>query len=238
MLSKDSGSYDARPLNIAPDMALYRPMRRPGDFPFMKRLFAPALAVLAALVMTLSPAPADQARAAPLQSAVFSGGCFWCMEHDMKAIPGVVSVESGYTGGTMINPRYEDVVTERTGHYESVRVRFDPDKISYSRLLDRYWKLVDPTDDGGQFCDRGPSYRPAVFVDGPNQRQAAEASRALAAKALKTGQMKTPILNLGPFYPAEAYHRDYAVRHKDDYDIYRAGCGRDRRLAQVWGSAG
>ncbi len=201
----------------------------------MKRLFAPTLAVLAALVMALSAAPVG---AAPLQSAVFAGGCFWCMEHDMKAIPGVASVESGYTGGTLPNPRYEDVYGERSGHYEAVRVRFDPDKITYQRLLDRYWKLVDPTDDGGQFCDRGPSYRPAVFVDGPAQQQAAEASRAAAAKELKTGQMKTPILKLGPFYPAEAYHRDYAVRNKENYDIYRAGCGRDRRLAQVWGSAG
>ncbi len=204
----------------------------------MKRLFACALALFAATLWLMSPATGGRAEAAPLQTAIFSGGCFWCMEHDMKAIPGVVSVESGYTGGALKNPRYEDVVTERTGHYESVRVKFDPAKVSYAILLDRYWKLVDPTDDSGQFCDRGPSYRPAVFVNGPEQRKIAEASRAKAAKDLKTGQMRAPIIDATTFWPAEEYHRDYAVRNKTHYDLYRMGCGRDSRLAQVWGSAG
>ena len=104
--------------------------------------------------------------------------------------------------------------------------------------MERYWKLVDPTDDKGQFCDRGPSYRPAVFVNGPEQRQIAEASRAAAAKQLKAGSMKEPVLPLKTFWPAEEYHRDYAKRNKVSYDIYRMGCGRDRRLGQVWGSAG
>jgi len=175
------------------------------------------------------------AKAAPLQTAVFAGGCFWCMEYDMKAIPGVVSVESGYTGGTLKNPTYQDVLTEKTGHYESVRVRFDPDKIDYAGLLKRYWKLVDPTDAGGQFCDRGPSYRSAIFVNGAEQRRIAEASRAVAAKQLKHGRMTTQILPLGAFWPAEEYHRDYARRNKAAYAAYRAGCGRDRRLAAVWG---
>jgi peptide-methionine (S)-S-oxide reductase len=201
----------------------------------MKRLLTLALAMLAAPMLLLSAAGA---RAAPLQTAVFAGGCFWCMEHDMGAIPGVVSVESGYTGGTLAHPTYEDVSSERTGHYESVRVRFDPAKITYERLLDRYWKLVDPTDDQGQFCDRGPSYRPAVFVDGPQQRQVAEATRAAAAKQLKSGKMATPILNLGPFWPAEEYHRDFAKRNKEHYEAYRAGCGRDAILSQIWGRAG
>ena len=172
------------------------------------------------------------------QTAVFAGGCFWCMESDMKAIPGVLSVQSGYTGGHTVNPRYEDVGSETTGHYESVKVTFDPSRLSYQQLLARYWKLVDPTDDSGQFCDRGPSYRPAVFVNGPEQRSIAEASRAVAARNLKTGTMKEQILDLGPFYPAEEYHRDYAARHHDDYEMYRLGCGRDARLAQVWGRAG
>ena len=202
----------------------------------MKRLIAHALALTAALAVMLAAGRSTEA--APLQTAVFAGGCFWCMESDMKAIPGVVSVESGYTGGTLDNPTYEDVVTERTGHYESVRVKFDPAQLSYARLLERYWKLVDPTDDSGQFCDRGPSYRPAVFVSGPEQQKIAEASRAAAAKALRVGQMKAPILPLKTFYPAEEYHRDYAKRNKTSYEIYRMGCGRDRRLAQVWGSAG
>ena len=202
----------------------------------MNRLFATLAAPVAASALMLTvTAPV---RAAPVQTAVFAGGCFWCMESDMKAIPGVVSVESGYTGGTLDNPSYDEVVTERTGHYESVRVTFDPAKLTYARLLDRYWKLVDPTDDSGQFCDRGPSYRPAVFVKDADQRKVAEVSRAAAAKQLKTGQMKEPILPLKMFWPAEEYHRDYAKRHRANYEIYRIGCGRDRRLAQVWGSAG
>jgi peptide-methionine (S)-S-oxide reductase len=196
------------------------------------RLFALlAIVVLAAI--------GGRAPAAPkLQSAVLAGGCFWCMESDMKAIPGVVSVESGYTGGSLAHPTYQDVLTERTGHYEAVQVRFDPAQITYGQLLDRYWKLTDPTDDGGQFCDRGPSYRPAVFVNGPEQRKVAEGSRAAAAKLLKMGTMKAQILPLGPFWPAEEYHRDYARRNRQSYELYRAECGRDRRLEAVWGRAG
>ncbi|HEY4032173.1 MAG TPA: peptide-methionine (S)-S-oxide reductase MsrA [Caulobacteraceae bacterium] len=199
------------------------------------------LAVLALMTFALAwpLMSASQARAAAkAETAIFAGGCFWCMESDMKAIPGVVSVESGYTGGTLKNPHYSDVITEQTGHYESVRVTFDPAKITYRQLLDRYWKLVDPTDSGGQFCDRGPSYRPAVFVNGPAQQKAAEDSRAAAAKNLKTGRMLTQILPATTFYPAEEEHRDFAKRHALQYEMYRTGCGRDARLAQVWGRAG
>ena len=171
----------------------------------------------------------------PLQTAVFSGGCFWCMEHDMKAIPGVVSVESGYTGGHVDHPTYEEVTTETTGHYESVKVTFDPSKIDYGFLLHRYWKLVDPTDDGGQFCDRGPSYRPAIFVENPQQRAVAEKSEVEAQKELPHGKIIVPILPLKAFWPAEAYHRDYAHTHALQYDLYRAGCGRDATLRKVWG---
>jgi peptide-methionine (S)-S-oxide reductase len=193
------------------------------------------LVALAAAFALIAPAGAF---AAPPQTAVFAGGCFWCMEHDMQSVPGVLSVESGYTGGTLKNPSYQDVVTERTGHYESVRVKFDPDKITYKTLMDRYWKLVDPTDDGGQFCDRGPSYKTAVFVANPEQRKIAEATRADAATRLKTGKMVTQILPLGVFYQAEEYHRDFAKKNVEHYTVYRTGCGRDRRLAQVWGTAG
>ncbi len=197
-----------------------------------------AVLILAAVTLAFPTMSATGAGAANPETAIFAGGCFWCMENDMKAIPGVVSVESGYTGGTLKNPHYEDVITETTGHYESVRVKFDPSKLSYRQLLDRYWKLVDPTDSGGQFCDRGPSYRPAVFVSGPEQQKIAEESRAAAAKTLKTGRMLTQILPAGAFYVAEEYHRDYAKRHNEAYENYRFGCGRDARLAQVWGKAG
>ena len=198
------------------------------------RRFLIALAAVFAVTAPLA------ARAAPAhtESAVFAGGCFWCMESDMKGVPGVVSVESGYTGGHVNNPRYEDVTSETSGHYESVKVTFDTDKLSYKALMERYWKLVDPTDDGGQFCDRGPSYRTAVFVANPAQRAIAEATRAEAAKRLKTGKMTTQILPLQTFWPAEEYHRDYAHRHEAAYHYYREGCGRDRRLAQVWGPGG
>ncbi len=194
------------------------------------------LAALAVLCLGLAVTP--PALAAPTETAIFSGGCFWCMESDMKSIPGVVSVESGYTGGKLANPTYQDVITEKTGHYESVRVRFDPRQISYRQLLDRYWKLVDPTDMGGQFCDRGPSYRPAVFVSSPAQQKIAEESRAAAARNLKTGKMLEQILPAGPFWPAEEYHRDYAKRNHAAYEMYRIGCGRDARLSEVWGRAG
>ena len=190
----------------------------------------------ALLLAALALIGARASAAVPLETAVFAGGCFWCMETDMKGVAGVVSVESGYTGGAMKNPTYRDVVSERTGHYEAVRVRFDPNRITYGQLMTRYWKLVDPTDPGGQFCDRGPSYRTAVFVNGPEQRRIAEASRAAAAKNLKRGKMTTQVLTLGAFWPAEPYHRDYAKRNKTAYEIYRSGCGRDRRLAAVWGS--
>ena len=180
--------------------------------------------------------PADVLAASKPQpaTAVFAGGCFWCMENDMRGIPGVLKVESGYTGGHVDRPTYRDVTSETSGHYESVRVTYDPAKLDYGFLLYRYWKLVDPTDDGGQFCDRGPSYRPAVFVT-PAQRPIAEKSRAEAAKRLKTGTMKAQILDLKTFWPAEAYHRDYAKNHAVEYHAYRLGCGRDLRLKQVWG---
>ena len=202
------------------------------------RVFLFALIALLGVGLA-SPKGALAADAKPaLETAVFSGGCFWCMESDMKAVPGVVSVQSGYTGGTMIHPSYQDVLTEQTGHYESIKVTFDASKITYPQLLTRYWKLVDPTDNDGQFCDRGPSYRPAIWVNGPQQQAQAEASKAVAASQLKTGVMKERILPLGAFWPAEDYHRDYAARHPVEYELYRKGCGRDARLTQVWGRAG
>lgn len=189
------------------------------------------IALLALLFAPFAPAAFAQAHT---QQAVFAGGCFWCMEHDMQAIPGVVKVESGYTGGWMKNPHYEDVIKENTGHYESVRVTFDTDKITYEQLLSRYWPLVDPTDDGGQFCDRGPSYRPAIFVK-PDQKAAAEASKQkIIASGRVNGKVIVPIVDAGPFWPAEEYHRDFAKKNKEHYTQYRQGCGRDRILTQVW----
>ena len=197
------------------------------------------LLILITTVFALASLPAFAATpakpASKTATAVFAGGCFWCMEHDMQGVPGVIKVESGYTGGHVNNPSYRDVTSETSGHYESVRVTYDPAKLDYGFLLYRYWKLVDPTDNEGQFCDRGPSYRPAVFVNSPEQRKIAEKSRADAATRLKSGKMVTPVLDLKTFWPAEEYHRDYAKRHILDYQAYRVGCGRDLRLKQVWG---
>ena len=134
----------------------------------------------------------------------------------------------------MKTPSYEDVLTEKTGHYEAVRVTFDTAKITYEQLLSRYWPLVDPTDDGGQFCDRGPSYRTAIFVK-PEQKAAADASKArIEASGRVRGKIVTPVLALGEFWPAEDYHRDYARNNKARYDRYRQGCGRDVILSRVW----
>jgi peptide-methionine (S)-S-oxide reductase len=175
-------------------------------------------------------APSPPPPAGAVQEAVFAGGCFWCMEHDMGAIPGVLEVMSGYTGGRNANPSYEN----HPGHYEAVRVRFDSSRITYRQLVDRYWRLTDPTDAGGQFCDRGSSYRPAIFVM-PAQRADAEASKAAVIESGRVnGRVITPILDLGPFTEAEEYHRDYARRNAAAYAVYRAGCGRDARLRQVW----
>jgi peptide-methionine (S)-S-oxide reductase len=199
----------------------------------MKRLLAALFAMMIApLVLACSPQPAEAQ--AHTQQAVFAGGCFWCMEHDMQAIPGVIKVESGYTGGWLKKPRYEDVVKENTGHYESVRVTFDTDKITYEQLLNRYWPLVDPTDDEGQFCDRGPSYRPAIFVT-PEQKAVAEASKKkVIASGRVNGTVIVPIVALGDFWPAEEYHRDFAKKNAEHYNAYRQGCGRDAILSQVW----
>ncbi len=194
-------------------------------------------ALLLAGFLMLAAAPLAHAAPPPkaVQTAVFAGGCFWCMEHDMKGVPGVISVESGYTGGHVDHPTYADVTSETSGHYESVKVTFDPSKIDYGFLLYKYWKLVDPTDNGGQFCDRGPSYRPAIFVANEEQRKIAEQSKIEAQKSLKHGQIIVPILPLKTFWPAEDYHRKFAETNRARYDDYRTGCGRDARLKEVWG---
>lgn len=190
--------------------------------------------LLALFALLLAPL----AHAQEKQQAVFAGGCFWCMEADMGYIPGVISVESGYTGGREKNPTYLQVASHQTGHYEAVRVTFDPTRISYEQLLSRYWPLIDPTDANGQFCDRGQSYAPALFAS-PSQKAAAEKSKQqVIASGRVNGTVIVPILPLGDFWPAEEYHRNYAKRNKADYDAYRAGCRRDDRLAQVWKPVG
>ena len=192
-----------------------------------------ALPLLLAVVLLLA-GPAHAA----VEEAVLAGGCFWCLEHDLEKLPGVLDAESGYSGGSLRNPTYRQVSGGGTGHQEAVRVRFDPSKISYPTLLRAYWRNVDALDGGGQFCDRGSSYRPVIFTSGKEQQQQAKASLQAAAKELKqpASSIRVQIKPLERFWPAEGYHQDYAELNSVKYRYYRWACGRDRRLDQLWGS--
>lgn len=167
-------------------------------------------------------------------TAKFAGGCFWCMESAYQDVPGVTGVISGFTGGSHPNPTYKGA---HTGHYEAIEVSYDPDRISYQELLDLFWVNVDPFDDGGQFCDRGESYRPALFVASESERAMAEASRVEVVKRFATQQVRTPILPSAKFYPVEDYHQDYYKKNPVRYKYYRYRCGRDQRLEKIWGES-
>ena len=171
------------------------------------------------------------------QSAVLAGGCFWCMESDLEKLPGVISVESGYSGGIVSEPTYNQVSAEKTGHQEVVEVLFDSAKISYPRLLQSYWRNVDPLDGAGQFCDRGDSYRPVIFTSGDLQNSEALASQSAAARDLGVSEsaLKVEIKPLEKFWPAEDYHQNFAELNSVKYKYYRWACGRDKRLDEVWG---
>ena len=179
-------------------------------------------------------APREAATAATLRTAVFAGGCFWCMEGPFEALVGVSKVVSGYSGGRTVNPTYKEVSNEDTGHAEVVQVTYDPRKVSYQTLLDIYWRNVDPFDGGGQFCDRGSSYRTEVFVASEEERRLAEASKAAIVKRFGRA-VATPVTAAAPFYEAEEYHQDYHLRNPVRYRYYRGGCGRDARLEKIWG---
>jgi peptide-methionine (S)-S-oxide reductase len=194
------------------------------------------LLVGAALAATLLATPAT---AAPVKNdgesiATFAGGCFWCTESDFEKVPGVISAVSGYTGGRAAKPTYEQVSQGGTGHAESVQVRFDPAKVSYEQLLKIYWHSVDPTVKDRQFCDSGAQYRTAIFAQDAGQQRQAEASKAEVEKQLGV-PVYTEIVAAGTFYPAEDYHQDYYKKNPIRYKFYRANCGRDARLEQVWG---
>jgi len=186
------------------------------------------------VVLLLLALPASAA--VVTERAVLAGGCFWCLEHDLEKLPGVIAVESGYSGGRLAKPTYRQVSDGGTGHQESVRVRFDPQRLSYAALLRSYWRNVDPLDGGGQFCDRGDSYRPVIFVADATQRQQAVASRAAAARELgrAESELRVRIEPLDTFWIAEDYHQDYARREPIKYGYYRWACGRDRRLDTLW----
>ncbi len=171
-----------------------------------------------------------------LARATFAGGCFWCMEPPFDELDGVVSTISGYTGGRAANPSYEEVSMGGTGHVEAVQVLFDPETVSYETLLDVFWKNVDPTDSGGQFCDRGSQYIAAIFALDQEQLRLAKASKRelIESKRIERAIVTPIVAEAGPFYPAEEYHQDYYEKHPIRYRLYRRGCGRDRALERLW----
>jgi methionine-S-sulfoxide reductase len=205
-------------------------------------LSRPFLSLILVSLVACSPGdPAEGATSGPQardsgrrETAVFAGGCFWSVEANFERIPGVVAAVSGFAGGTTANPSYEQVVQGGTGHVEAVQVTFDPARISYRQLVDRFWLTIDPTDPDGQFCDQGPSYATAVFAT-PRQKAAAEASRRAAAARLGADRFVTPVRDAGRFWPAEAYHQDFARRNPVRYGGYSRFCHRAERLRAVWG---
>jgi peptide-methionine (S)-S-oxide reductase len=191
------------------------------------------LGVVAALALTFA-APFAQAQATA--KATFAGGCFWCVESDFDKLPGVISTTSGYTGGTVANPSYEQVSSKATGHAEAVEIVYDPAKLSYEQLLTHFWRTTDPTAKDRQFCDVGTPYRHAIFANGSEQLAVAKASLAALEKSKPFKEpIVTQIALAGPFYAAEEYHQDYYKKNPVRYSYYRSGCGRDARLKVLWG---
>lgn len=207
----------------------------------------PSRPILSLAVLGLAAcSPGEPAASAPAagqggdsgrrETAVFAGGCFWSVEANFEAVPGVVAAVSGFAGGSTARPTYEQVVRGGTGHLEAVQVTFDPARISYRQLVDRFWLTIDPTDPDGQFCDRGPPYATAVFA-APAQKPAAEASRRAAAARIGAARFVTPVRDAARFWPAGASHQDFARRNPVRYAGYSRFCGRAARLRAVWGDA-
>jgi methionine-S-sulfoxide reductase len=202
-----------------------------------------ALLFMAVLVCAAEAGPETTVKPLQTKTAVFAGGCFWCMEPPFEGLDGVLSVVSGYTGGDVVNPSYEQVSGGGTGHAEAVLVTYEPARVSYQQLLDTFWRNIDPTDGTGQFVDRGDQYRPAIFYLDAEQRQLAEASKnALEASgrfaSIFKRKLAVEITPAGPFYTAEEYHQDYYKKNPLRYDYYRWGSGRDQFLTRTWGESG
>lgn len=194
-------------------------------------------AVTAVLSLAVTSAGVSQSNGQQkTASAVFAAGCFWCVEQAFDEVDGVLETTSGYTGGTKANPTYEEVSSGGTGHTESLKVTYDPSKVTYERLLQQFWHNVDAVDGGGQFCDRGNQYRPAIFYGSPEEQQAAEASKEQVAAELGKS-IAVQIVPAGPFYAAEQYHQDYYKKNPLRYKFYKWNCGRAQRLEQLWGKA-
>jgi peptide-methionine (S)-S-oxide reductase len=201
----------------------------------LRAVTSAAVCTLAALVA--SGAPRAQAQAAALETATFAGGCFWCTEADFQKVDGVVEVVSGFIGGKTPNPTYRQVTSGGTGHTEAVQLKFDPKKVSYERLVYVFWRTIDPLDAGGQFCDRGDSYRTGIFTHSEAQAKVASETKAtLDGSGRFKQKIATEIQTAGPFTAAEAYHQNFHVKDPGRYYSYRAGCGRDARVKALWGA--
>ena len=192
-------------------------------------------AFFAGLCLALVVGIAPPAVAAERATAIFAGGCFWCVEADFDKLPGVISTTSGYTGGTVANPTYQQVSAGGTGHTEAVKIVYDPAKVSYDTLVGYLFHHIDPTVKDQQFCDHGSQYRSAIFVANDNERKIAETWKARAAKELKT-TIYTEIDKAAAFYPAEDYHQDFYKKNPAKYKFYRWSCGRDQRVQSIWGA--
>ncbi len=206
----------------------------------MRRNLSKFMAALSGLMLGVAlaaTAAEPVAKAQATATASFAGGCFWCMVHPFDELPGVVSVTSGYTGGQKVNPTYREVSAGDTGHIEAVQVVYDPQKIGYEKLLEVFWRNVDPLDSGGQFCDRGGTYTTAIFYQSEEQKKLAEQSKATIEKQLGKAVV-TAIRPAATFYAAEDYHQDYYQKNPLRYKYYRYSCGRDQRLEQLWGGKG
>ena len=190
--------------------------------------------LLTVLIVAGFAAQSHRASAGERRDIVVAGGCFWCVEADFEKVAGVIEAVLGYTGGSVDNPTYKQVSRGGTGHYEAVKITYDSARVNRDQLYSMFFRSVDPTDAGGQFCDRGQSYTTAVFVDGKAQREAAEASKAEVA-ALLEAPIATSIEPAGPFYAAEDYHQDYYRKNPLQYEFYRWRCGRDGRIEELWG---
>ena len=205
-----------------------------------KLLFATLIAGgLAAASVLNAQAPKPSPAAPGMAKATFAGGCFWCVEEAFDKIPGVISTVSGFTGGNAKNPTYEQVSAGRTGHAEAVQVAYDPAKVSYEKLLDVFWRNIDPTQRDGQFCDHGSQYRSAIYYHDEAQRKLAEASKAALVKSKPfKGEIVTEITKASDFYAAEDYHQDFHQKNPVRYKFYKTGCGREARLKELWGKRG
>jgi peptide-methionine (S)-S-oxide reductase len=196
-----------------------------------KENFMKLASIIACLTILALPVQAS----AEIKQAIFAGGCFWCVESDFDYVEGVISTTSGYIGGQLKNPTYADVTSETSGHREAVRIEYDSTKTDYAKLLDVYWHSTDPTDSAGQFCDKGESYTPAIFVKTPEERAIAERTKTEIGEKLKQ-KVATLVLDAAEFWPAEDYHQDFYKKSSVRYSYYRNACGRDERIKSLFGA--